>query len=113
MNNLKQEIMKNPFKKGSIVAMTTSKLSSYILGDMHFVLKSSADITARAEAKISNKLTGRAESSVIEDRHNRTEETQKTIIIASAMLYNELNKAFTSPDDDDSAQAAYESEVNS
>ena len=104
--------MKNPFKKGRVLATTTSKLSSHILGDVHFILKSSADITARTEAKIVNKFTGRAESSVIEDRHNRTEATQQLVKDAAKMMYDNLNSAFSSPDDDDGARTAYESDIN-
>lgn len=104
--------MKNPFKKGRVLATATSKLSSYILGDVHFLLKSSADITARTEAKIVNKCTGRAESSVIEDRHNRTEETQQLIKDAASMMYDNLNRAFSSKYDDDGARTAYEFDLN-
>ncbi len=91
--------MKNPFKKGTKLATVTSKVISHVMGDFHFLFKTSADITARAESKIVNKLTGRAPSSVIEDRHNRTEATQTMIIDKSKQLGKTLTSFFHAVDD--------------
>ena len=63
----------------SKIKNVTAKGISMVCGDLHLIAKSSADGIANTEAYFVNKLTGRAKAHIIEDRHNKTEQTQELI----------------------------------
>jgi hypothetical protein len=72
----------------------TAKVVSFLHSDAHLLLKSAADGVAKSEAFFVNKLTGRAKSSIIEDRHNKTEETQEQIKAIPGIISSSVGKLF-------------------
>lgn len=72
--------MKTPkFLKKQNLKEGTAKAVSFIAGDAHFMVKSTADGIVRAEASIVHSLTGKSKHAIVEDRHNKTEETQEGV----------------------------------
>jgi uncharacterized protein YoxC len=74
----------------------TAKVVSFLHADAHLVLKSAADGVAKSEAFFVNKLTGRAKAHIIEDRHNKTEETQETIKAIPGLISASVSGIFKS-----------------
>lgn len=68
-------IMKTSLKSG-LIGFTASAVS-FGLGDLHFILKTSADAVARLEGNIIKGLIDKPIAHTIEDRHNQTEYTQE------------------------------------
>ena len=86
MNNLFNN--ENKAKAKSILA----KATSHICADLHLIAKSTADGIVKAEASIVNRLTGQEKDSIIEDRHNKTEETQDQFKDIAETISNEFNR---------------------
>ena len=57
----------------------TVSATDFVLGDTHFIIKSTADGVARAEASIKYQLTGQLKPEVIKAREKATEMKQEFI----------------------------------
>jgi|AntDeeMinimDraft_6_1070357.scaffolds.fasta_scaffold14409_2 hypothetical protein len=97
------------FKKQKI-KNGTAKVLSFFAGDAHFVLKTGADGVARSEAYLVHKLTGKAKTAVIEDRHNRTEATQDKIKEASRLFKESIRRKL--PNSKFATDTVYDAEMN-
>lgn len=64
--------------------------SSFLLGEIHFLAQSTADITAHTEGKIVNKLTGKPVNHIKEDRYIKTYEKQEQIKAAGKAIFDKL-----------------------
>ena len=91
----------------------TAKVVSYLHSDAHLLLKSAADGVANSEAFWVNKLTGRAKDSIIEDRHNRTEETQELIKAMPGLIGSAVKGVFKKKPADDTTVSDVEEAVAS
>jgi len=91
--------MKNPIKKSFVnkAKKITAICISRVFGDAHFVLKTSADMTARGEGVLVHSLTGRGTNDVIADRHDKTEATQALITKTGALLKKNFKQSFSKP----------------
>jgi hypothetical protein len=95
------------FKQG--VAICTKSL----FGNLHFGLKATADGVANAEASIVHKLTGISKAHLIEDRHNKTEETQEKIKAEFSKISNAMASTFKRKSFRDAADIVHEAHANS
>lgn len=87
------------FKAKAIAAAASA--TSFVLGDTHFVLKSSADAVASLESILINKMTGKPKRHVIEDRHNHTEQTQELVKLAAMKLADRFRSLTRQSSDSD------------
>lgn len=72
----------------------TAKVVSFLHSDAHLLLKSAADGVAKSEAFFVHQITGRSKDSIIEDRHNKTEQTQEQIKAVPGLIGSAVSGLF-------------------
>ena len=90
------------------LANGTASVVTFLAADAHLILKSAADGVVKAEAYLVNKLTGEAKTAIIEDRHNKTAETQENLIKGCELIKERIAKLVSTKSiiKDDAFQAA-------